>query len=58
MTERKPETRTQRHDALTDAAQAIIDAEILRRDAKTARLKKARLAKSIEIEPEKPKRKP
>jgi hypothetical protein len=58
MTTPKFDTRAKRHDALTDAAQAIIDAEISRRDTKTARLKEARLARAIEIEPEKPKRKP
>jgi hypothetical protein len=58
MTAPKPDMRAKRHDALTDAAQAIIDAETLRRDVKTARLKKARMAKAIEIAPEGSKRKP
>jgi hypothetical protein len=58
MTKPKPDLRAKRHDALTDVAQAILDAEIARRDVKTARLKKARLAKAIEIEPQKPKRAP
>ena len=58
MIERKPDARTQRHDALTDAARAVVEAEALRRDAKTAQLKEAHLTKPIKIEPEKPKRKP
>jgi hypothetical protein len=53
----KPNAQTLRHDATTQAATAIIDEQTARRDSKTARLKKARLAKAIEIEPEKPKRK-
>ena len=31
MTKPKPDLRAKRHDALTDAAQAILDAEIARR---------------------------
>ena len=57
MTAPKSDLRAKRHDALTDAARAVIDAEVRRRDAKTASLKEARLAKAIEIEP-RPKRKP
>jgi hypothetical protein len=58
MTMPKPDLRAKRHDALTDAAKAILDAELARREVKTARLKKARLGKAKEIEPEKSKRAP
>jgi hypothetical protein len=58
MTKPKPDLRAKRHDALTDAVQAILDAEIARRDMKTARLKKAHLGKAKEIEPETSKRAP
>ena len=54
----KPNAQARRHEATTQAATAITDEQTARRDSKTARLKKARLAKAIEIEPEKPKRKP
>jgi hypothetical protein len=58
MTAPQPEFGTHRYGPLTDAAQALLGGETARRDEKTARLKEARLAKAIEIEPEKPKRKP
>jgi hypothetical protein len=40
---------------MTDAAQAIIGAEALHRDTKTARLREARLARAINVMPERTK---
>jgi hypothetical protein len=53
MTAPQPDFGTHRYGPLTDSAHAILDAETASRDAKTARLKEARLAKAIEIEPDK-----
>ena len=58
MTAPQPDFGTHRYGPLTQAAHAILDAETARRDEKTARLKEARLAKAIEIKPEKPNGKP
>ena len=54
MTAPQPDFGTHRYGPLTDAAHTILDAETASRDAKTARLKEARLAKAIEVKPEKP----
>jgi hypothetical protein len=53
MTAPQPDFGSHRYGPLNDAAQAIIGADTASRDEKTARLKEARLAKAIEIKPEK-----